>query len=132
VNPGGRLFVAIYNDQGRASVTWRKVKRLYCSSPRPVRAAVLGAAFARLWGPTVLSDLLRGDPGRRLRAYGTRGSGRGMSPWRDLVDWVGGYPFEVAKPEAIFAFCRERGFALDTLLTCGGGLGCNQFVFTRR
>ena len=26
---------------------------------------------------------------------------RGMSPWRDVVDWVGGYPFEVAKPEDI-------------------------------
>jgi hypothetical protein len=24
---------------------------------------------------------------------------RGMSPWRDRMDWVGGYPFEVASPE---------------------------------
>jgi hypothetical protein len=26
-----------------------------------------------------------------------------MSAWRDVVDWVGGYPFEVAKPEEFFA-----------------------------
>jgi 2-polyprenyl-6-hydroxyphenyl methylase/3-demethylubiquinone-9 3-methyltransferase len=54
-----------------------------------------------------------------------------MSAWRDLVDWVGGYPFEVAKPEEIFDFYRNKGFRLDKLQTCGAGLGCNQFVFTR-
>ncbi|MGH8511739.1 MAG: hypothetical protein ACREU9_02645 [Gammaproteobacteria bacterium] len=26
----------------------------------------------------------------------------GMSYWHDLIDWIGGYPFEVAKPEEIF------------------------------
>jgi len=54
-----------------------------------------------------------------------------MHPWRDVVDWVGGYPFEVAKPEEIFEFCRERGFELLKLRTCGGGLACNEFVFRR-
>jgi hypothetical protein len=54
-----------------------------------------------------------------------------MSAWRDLVDWVGGYPFEVAKPEDIFRFYRERGFVLVNMVTCGGGLGCNEFVFVR-
>jgi len=53
-----------------------------------------------------------------------------MSPWRDLVDWVGGYPFEVAKPEAIFDFYRALGFNLEKLNTCND-LGCNQFVFVR-
>ena len=31
-----------------------------------------------------------------FRDYGK--NERGMSFWQDLVDWVGGYPFEVAKP----------------------------------
>jgi 2-polyprenyl-6-hydroxyphenyl methylase/3-demethylubiquinone-9 3-methyltransferase len=52
-----------------------------------------------------------------------------MSPWRDVVDWVGGYPFEVAKPEAIFKFYQRRGFTMVDLNTCGGGHGCNEFVF---
>jgi 2-polyprenyl-6-hydroxyphenyl methylase/3-demethylubiquinone-9 3-methyltransferase len=47
-----------------------------------------------------------------------------------LVDWVGGYPFEVAKPEEIFNFYRERGFYLENLTTCNN-LGCNEFVFRR-
>lgn len=54
-----------------------------------------------------------------------------MSPWRDVVDWVGGYPFEVAKPEEILDFYRSRNFKLVKLKTCGGSSGCNQFVFRR-
>ncbi len=49
-----------------------------------------------------------------------------------MVDWVGGYPFEVAKPEEIMDFYTERGFVLDKLYTCGGGHGCNQFLFHKK
>jgi 2-polyprenyl-6-hydroxyphenyl methylase/3-demethylubiquinone-9 3-methyltransferase len=55
-----------------------------------------------------------------------------MSPWRDVVDWVGGLPFEVSRPEQVLEFLRERDFALVRMKTCGGGLGCNEFVFRRR
>ena len=55
-----------------------------------------------------------------------------MSPWVDVVDWVGGYPFEVAKPEAIFEFFKDRGMEMLKLRTCAGGLGCNEFVFLDR
>jgi len=60
-----------------------------------------------------------------------RGRRRGMHGWHDLVDWVGGYPFEVARPEAVFNFCRSRGFTLVYLTTQGRGHGCNEFVFTK-
>jgi 2-polyprenyl-6-hydroxyphenyl methylase/3-demethylubiquinone-9 3-methyltransferase len=126
----GRLCLAIYNDQGRPTTIWKKVKKAYCAAPEPLRTGVLLLAFARLWGPTMVRDLLTGQPGATARNY-SKGSGRGMSPWRDVVDWVGGYPFEVAKPEEIFHFYRDRGFRLDQLHTCAGGLGCNQFVFSR-
>lgn len=133
VAPGGQAFIAIYNDQGTASRRWRKVKRLYCASPRWFRGVILALCLGRIWGRSFLLDLLRGRPGYSWRAYatGTTGTARGMSAWRDLVDWVGGYPFEVAKPEEIFEFFRSRGFRLERLVTCGGGYGCNEFVFVR-
>ena len=54
-----------------------------------------------------------------------------MSRWHDLIDWVGGYAYEVAKPEEIFDFYRARGFTL-TKLKCGSvGLGCAEYVFER-
>jgi hypothetical protein len=70
-------------------------------------------------------------PWRYVRSWTEYRQRRGMSRWHDLVDWAGGYPFEVATPEQIFAFYRARGFELEGLRTCGGGLGCNEFVFVR-
>jgi 2-polyprenyl-6-hydroxyphenyl methylase/3-demethylubiquinone-9 3-methyltransferase len=52
-----------------------------------------------------------------------------MSVTHDWFDWLGGYPFEVAKPEAVLDFLLERGFVLQDLITCGGSLGCNQYRF---
>src|SRR5207245_161648 len=54
--------------------------------------------------------------------------GRGMSVWHDWIDWLGGYPFEVATPEQILAFYRARGLVLTYLRTAGGSSGCNEFV----
>ena len=131
VRQGGRLFVAIYNYQQIMSPVWSWVKRTYNWLPRGLRWLVLGPAMLRLWGPRSAYDLLRGKPFETWRHY-ARHSLRGMSAWRDVVDWVGGYPFEVAKPEQIFEFFYRRGFELNRLKTCGGGLGCNEFVFSKK
>jgi 2-polyprenyl-3-methyl-5-hydroxy-6-metoxy-1,4-benzoquinol methylase len=126
VRAGGTLYISIYNDQGRRSRLWTAVKRTYNRRPLS-RPLLLGGALLLLWGPITVRDAMRGRPFRSWRRYGQT---RGMSAWRDLVDWVGGYPFAVAKPEAVFDFCRERGFSLVKLKTCAGGHGCNEFVFT--
>lgn len=128
VAPGGLLFIAIYNDQGYASRLWTAVKKAYNHLPKPLKFVVLWPSFLCLWGPAMLRDLVKGRPFASWRSYGKQ---RGMSPWWDVVDWVGGYPFEVAKPEEIFNFYRRKGFSLRQMITCGGKLGCNQFVFRR-
>jgi 2-polyprenyl-6-hydroxyphenyl methylase/3-demethylubiquinone-9 3-methyltransferase len=129
VKPGGSLFIALYNDQGRSTAIWKRIKQTYNRVGKPLKIAILSIAFVRLWGPTTLRDLLRGRPLATWREY--HKTSRGMSPWRDVVDWVGGYPFEVAKPEQVFRFFHDRGFHLKELVTCGGGHGCNQFVFEK-
>jgi SAM-dependent methyltransferase len=126
VRQGGTLFISIYNDQGGASRRWAAIKRTYNRAPRGLRWAVLFPALVYLWGPPLLS---KGLSFSRCRAYADRT--RGMSRWRDAVDWVGGYPFEVAKPEEIFRFFQDKGFDLIKLKTCGGGIGCNEFVFKK-
>lgn len=127
VAPGGLLAIAIYNDQGRASRRWARVKRAYVEGRAATRIALLAAGTLRLWGPTVTRDLLAyADPTRSWRAYRRE---RGMSPWHDVVDWIGGWPFEVATPGAIFDFYRARGFELRGIKTCAGGIGCNEFLF---
>jgi 2-polyprenyl-3-methyl-5-hydroxy-6-metoxy-1,4-benzoquinol methylase len=128
VAEGGQLCIAIYNDQGRASRWWLRTKIAYNQLPHVFRWVILWPSALRLWGPTTLRDLLRGRPGGTWRAVKRE---RGMHPWRDVVDWVGGLPFEVAKPEQVFEFLKTRGFRLQRLVTCAGGHGCNEFVFHR-
>lgn len=124
VKEGGQLFIAIYNDQGGPSRRWKLVKRLYNHVPW-LRIPLLAGSTWRLLWRSMLKDLLLLRPGRTFREYKKN---RGMSMWRDIRDWVGGYPFEVAKAEEVFRFYRTRGFVLTGLAT-DNSLGCNQFVF---
>ena len=131
VAPGGWLFVSVYNDQGLESRAWTRVKRWYNSGGTTRKRLLLAGSFCYLY---------RHQPIRRLERLVSPNSGggqraeyaRGMSVRHDLIDWVGGYPFEVAKPEQVFARVRQSGFELRGLSTCAGGLGCNEFVFQRR
>ena len=126
VAPGGALFIAIYNDEGPRSRMWGTVKRIY-NRHRFGKAAVSAVFIPYFAGRGVLVDLVRRqNPVRRYRDYHRT---RGMSMIHDWTDWLGGYPFEVAKPEEVFDFLAARGFTLRKLTTCNG-LGCNEFVLT--
>ncbi len=129
VAPGGKLFIALYNDQGKSSRRWTKVKKLYNETPQSLRFLVVWPSFWVLNWRSLTKDFLRGRPFQTIRNYGK--NNRGMSFWQDLIDWVGGYPFEVSRPEQIFDFYRERGFTLLRLTTCTDTFGCNQFVFEK-
>ena len=56
---------------------------------------------------------------------------RGMFLWYDMLDCLGGYPFEAARPVEIIDFYLPHDFVLQKLTTCGGCTGCNEFVFRR-
>jgi 2-polyprenyl-6-hydroxyphenyl methylase/3-demethylubiquinone-9 3-methyltransferase len=127
VSPGGLLFISIYNDQGYASRQWRRVKQRYNASGRIARGLLVAGSFAYLARHRPLRAVAR--VGRRSSAGEAPVRVRGMSAKHDLIDWVGGYPFEVARPEEVFGHVRPLGFELRHLKTCGGGLGCNEYVF---
>ena len=116
--PSGLLAIAIYNDQGWKSRAWRAVKAAYCRTPgalRPLLFSPVAILFELRW---MAGDLVRGrSPRSRWRS-----AARGMNPWHDWIDWLGGYPFEVATPEAVFDFFHAKGFRLERLTTCMGGL----------
>lgn len=121
VAPGGKLFIAIYNDQGFISRYWHHVKSLYNSS-----------AFAKLLMIVVHAPYLIGLRWVVRLLTGRLALPRGMSLWYDMLDWLGGFPFEVARPETVFQFFRDRGLSLIELQTCGGRMGCNEFVFRKQ
>ena len=80
-------------------------------------------------GKALLRSLVLLRPAEYVRRWTRYDENRGMNRWHDIIDWVGGYPYEVARPEEILDFYRARGFTL-VKMKCGGvGLGCNEFVF---
>ena len=118
--PEGSLFIAIYNDQGWVTKYWILVKKLYNKHKilmLPIKLFHAPYLFGVRW-------IVRAISGRLSL-------GRGMSLWYDMIDWLGGYPFEVATPEQIFRFYRNKGLALMEMKTCGGRHGCNEFVFKK-
>ena len=131
VATGGRLFIAIYHDQGIQSVIWTRVKHLYNRLPSYLRLPYVLGFAALLEAGAVIAALARLEPQRIAKRWFHYESVRGMSRWHDIVDWVGGYPFEVAKPETILHLCRARGFEPLRVNTCGRRMGCNEFVFER-
>ncbi len=64
-------------------------------------------------------------PGREPREQ----NARGMSPYCDWIDWLGGYPFEVAKPDEVVSFFERAGFRAEKVVSVGTGSGNNEFVF---
>lgn len=131
VAPDGKLFIAIYNDTGTQAERWRSLKKTYNRLPGPLKSpfAALVSAPGVLKG--FLKSLLKGKPLEPFRFWSNYANRRGMSYWHDIVDWVGGYPYEVATPDEIFDYYTARGFRLTKLHAGGVGLGCNEFVFQR-
>ena len=130
VTPGGRLFIAIYNDAGDLSRNWLKIKRLYCALP-----AFLRLPFAVcIWTPIELLQFIKfcriGEPGRYFDQYREYKKSRGMSRIHDMIDWIGGYPYEFAKAQDLVSFYTKDGFRLTKLLE-NNGYGNHQLVFAK-
>ena len=132
VAPGGKLFIALYNDTGSQSSRWKWLKKTYNRLPSVLRVPYTLIVIAPDELKSFARSVLTFNPGSYFRSWSQYDRRRGMNRWRDIVDWVGGYPYEVSTPDEIFDFFTARGFVL-TKLNCGRvGLGCNQFVFRKQ
>jgi 2-polyprenyl-3-methyl-5-hydroxy-6-metoxy-1,4-benzoquinol methylase len=124
VKRNGTFFIALYNDQGRKSRFWKKVKQFYCSG-------VFGkTTISCIFIPYFFSVALLSCVLKRENIFIEYKRNRGMSITHDWFDWIGGLPFEVATVEQVFKFLRDKGFQLNNIMTTNG-LGNNQFVFVR-
>ncbi len=120
VNNNGSLYIAIYNDQLLISKYWLIIKRLY-NLNKIVRYLII---ILHLPYFILLRKIIRTITSRKLE--------RGMSLWHDMLDWLGGYPFEVAKPSEIVKKLESEGFVLKKQILVGNRQGCNEFIFQRK
>ncbi len=127
LNSGGVLFVAIYNYvEGRGgSRLWWQVKNFYNKSPYFMKKIM--EFFYISYNFLILFVHLK-NPFRIMRDYKKK---RGMSWSTDLVDWLGGFPYEYASVKQGFDFFKERGFQLVNIKTTNY-IGCNQFLFLKK
>ena len=110
VLPGGQFYTMIYRDEGWKSKVWWHLKKFYCSGK--IQSMIALSAFISYSATRkFLSDIFRfRNPMTFYREYYQR---RGMSKYHDWVDWIGGFPFEVASAKQVIEFCGQRGFKLS-------------------
>ncbi len=124
----GELFVAIYNkvEGMRGSKYWWNIKRFYNKSSFFIKKIMeLFYIFINF-----LKLVLRfKNPFRVMNEYKKK---RGMN-WRtDLIDWLGGFPYEYASPQEIFKIYHDKyGMELKNIKTTNY-IGCNQFLFVKK
>jgi 2-polyprenyl-6-hydroxyphenyl methylase/3-demethylubiquinone-9 3-methyltransferase len=120
------LYIAIYNDfKGFPnSKNWVKIKKIYSSSPKFMRVIMEWLLILK----TIVFRILRlKNPITYIKNY-DKNSYRGMSFYNDIVDWLGGYPYEFASVNKIENFYKNLGFNLINLKK-RDGTGCNEFIF---
>lgn len=119
VRPGGTFVLAIYNRHW-TSRAWTLIKRAYVASPRPVRT-LLNWLFVPIIYVAKLTVTRRNPLTTK----------RGMAFYYDVVDWIGGYPYEYASREEVELFVGRMGFIPEHFVSACVPTGCNEFIFRR-
>lgn len=129
VKDNGLIGISIYNKQYLISDFWLMVKKLYCSSV--ILKFIIIAIFIPFYfviGAFFMDLLKSKNPFKRYISLGNRG----MSTYFDWFDWLGGLPYETAKPKEIIELFAANGFVLVKKNLVGKKLGCNEYVFKKQ
>jgi 2-polyprenyl-3-methyl-5-hydroxy-6-metoxy-1,4-benzoquinol methylase len=120
VRPGGHLVIAIYNRHW-SSLPWLGIKWAYVHSPRWIQHGLI-----KLLAPVIYAAkwIVTGRDPRRQQ--------RGMDFYYNVVDWVGGYPYEYASVQGINRRMEGLGFTPVRSVAAEVPTGCNEFVFQKQ
>jgi SAM-dependent methyltransferase len=117
VRPGGNLVIAIYNRHW-SSPAWLLIKWLYCISPGFAQRGLVCVLYPVIWLAKLI--VTGQNPGKKER---------GMDFFYDVVDWVGGYPYEYASVREIQGLCESLRLVPAKIHPARVPIGCNEFVF---
>lgn len=120
VADGGLFVIAIYNKHWSSGI-WKQIKWFYNIVPRWIQKMMVWIFYIVI----ALAKMIvtRRNPFAKKK--------RGMSFYHDVVDWVGGYPYEYATKDVIVDKMREKGFTLIKFVKAAVPTGCNEFVFSK-
>jgi SAM-dependent methyltransferase len=120
VAPGGVFWIALY-AKGPRYPRDLALKKRYNAASRLGKRWLIARRILRI----MLGRLRRGqNPFTWNQEYG-----RGMNLYHDIVDWLGGLPYEVASEDEVVKFARKRGFVLERITALPEG-ACSIYVFS--
>jgi len=119
VKPAGRMMIAIYNRHWTSPV-WKIIKWLYNSSGTVGQRVLTGMLSPVIF---IAKWLVTGKDPRHMR--------RGMDFKHNIIDWVGGYPYEYASVEKIQNMLEGLGFQAIKIKPANVPTGCNEFIAQR-
>jgi len=121
VKAGGFLVLAIYNKHW-SSLLWRWIKWGYNVSPAIVQRLFIYSFYPIIY---VAKWIVTRDNPRKMAR-------KGMDFFYNIIDWVGGYPYEYASIATVQELvCRENFLCLRSI-PAHVPTGCNQFVFKKQ
>jgi len=120
VSPNSLFVIAIYNKHW-SSKAWKVIKRLYNISPAIIQRLMIYIFFIII--ATAKLIVTRKNPFKKQK--------RGMSFYYDVVDWVGGYPYEYADKDEVINYVEKLGFRCIKTVKPVVPTGCNEFVFNK-
>ena len=128
VKPDGLLYIAIYNDRGETSQMWLKRKQRYCSLPKILKPFY----FLYVYGPheikKMFKSIKKGKSSDYFESWTAYKRSRGMTRVYDMIDWLGGLPYEFASVSALTDFYEKDGFKLEKLIE-NPNTGCHELLF---
>jgi len=115
----GYFDTAIYNKHW-SSRTWRIIKKLYCVSPSIIKLFMICTMYPLIF---LAKFIVTGkNPFKQER---------GMDFFYNVVDWIGGYPYEYASIDELISFLNTLGFDCIYKKLATVPTGCNEFIFKR-
>jgi SAM-dependent methyltransferase len=119
VNDKGYFILAIYNRHW-SSALWLLIKWIYCHVP-----SFLQTLLIYLFIPIIFLAKFMVTGKNPLKKE------RGMNFFYDVIDWVGGYPYEYASIEEMKNTMQKLGFEMLKAIPAQVPTGCNEFIFRK-
>lgn len=119
VKTGGYFVLAIYNKHWSSSV-WLAIKWFFNKSAVWLQKIMIGIFYPVIWFAKLI--VTRKNPINQER---------GMDFFYDIIDWLGGYPYEYASQQEIQTLLEQLGFRNVRTIPAQVPTGCNEFIFIK-
>ena len=130
IKPNGKLFIAIYNDQGIRSRIWWMIKYNYNFLPNIFKKIYFLIVLILTYFFVLIKKLLLLDLKSLFRYFFNVKHNRGMSFYFNILDWIGGYPYEYSSFENLKRYCENKGLKIIKFKK-NYSLGCHQIIFKK-